>query len=126
MKSKTKVNKQTKRKTSSLIIQTILIGNKIQKWREIASIISGPRRKRVNKNLSEINDEAKENEIIVVPGKVLSQGEINKKIKIVALQFSEAAKEKLSNSKCDFSTILQEIKHNPEAKNIKILGRKEK
>lgn len=58
---------------------------------------------------------------IAVPGKVLSQGEIDKKIKLVALGFSEKAREKLLESKCEIKNILEEIKKNPNAKGVRIL-----
>ena len=80
-----------------------------------------PRRKRIILNLDEIGDAAKDGETIVVPGKVLSQGELNKKIKIIALAFSENARDKLSRNKISFSTIEEEIKNNPEAKGLRIL-----
>ena len=88
---------------------------------EIASILTGSKRKKVNKNINEIEKEFKASETIVIPGKVLSMGEPTKKMKIVALNFSEKAKEKLLNSKCQVSSILEEIKSNPSAKGIKIL-----
>ena len=71
--------------------------------------------------MDKINKEAREGETLVIPGKVLSQGEIKKKVKIVALGFSENAMEKLSTEKVAFSTIDEEIKKNPEAKGIRIL-----
>ena len=58
---------------------------------------------------------------IVVPGKVLSMGELDKKIKVVALNASKTAVEKINNAKSTFLTILEEIKLNPDAKGIKIL-----
>lgn len=121
MKSKTLIEKQTKKKTNPELVKTIITAKKKDNWNEISRILSGPRRQRINKNLDKINQEAKEGEIIVVPGKVLSQGELNKKIKISALSFSEKAKEKLVKSKIECSSILEEIKKNPEAKGIKIL-----
>ena len=81
----------------------------------------GPRRNRTNINLEKIDKEIKEGETVVVPGKVLSQGDVSKKLKVVALNFSEKAKEKLLNAKCEVSNILDEIKKNPQAKNIKVL-----
>ena len=121
MKSLTKIKKQIQRKTNSELVETILKAAKSEKWLEIARIISGPRRKRMNLNLDEIEKIAKEGEAIVVPGKVLSQGEIKKKIKIIALVFSENAMEKLSKAKKDFLTIAEEIKKNPDAKGIRII-----
>ena len=121
MKSKTKISKQTKKKTNPDLIETIQSAKKNEKWLEVASLLSTPRRKRINLNLSKIDENVKEGDIIVVPGKVLSQGEITKKIKIVALGFSEMAKEKLLNAKCEVILLLNEIKKNPDAKEIKIL-----
>ncbi len=72
-------------------------------------------------NLDEINKKSKENEMIIIPGKVLSQGELDKKIKIAALMFSEKAREKILKSKSEIYEIIQEIKKNPDGKGIKIL-----
>ncbi|MDP2628757.1 MAG: 50S ribosomal protein L18e [Nanoarchaeota archaeon] len=121
MKSKTKISKQSKRKTNSILVETIMLAKKNKNWLKVAEILSGPRKRMVNKNLKEIGIEIKEGEKIIVPGKVLSQGDIDKKIKIVALNFSEKAKEKLIKTGCETSYIMEEIKKNPEAKGIKIL-----
>ena len=110
-----------KKKTSSLLVKTIISAKKNKGWLKVAEILSGPRKKRVNINLEKINKEAEKGEKIVVPGKVLSQGEINKKLKIIALDFSEKAKEKLLKSKSESSSIIEEIQKNPEAKEIRIL-----
>ncbi len=47
--------------------------------------------------------------------------EIDKKLKVVALNFSEKAREKLLSAKCEVSNILDEIKSNPSANGIKII-----
>ncbi len=121
MKSKTLIEKQLRKKTNPKIIETIIASKKKKNWVEIAGMISRSRKKQASINLSDINKQTKEGENVLIPGKVLSQGEINKKIKVVALNFSEKAKEKLKNSGCEFSDILKEIKSNPEAKDLKIL-----
>ena len=87
----------------------------------MGAILSGPRRKKLNLNLKEINEGAGRGKTILVPGKVLSLGELDKKMKIVALAFSEKAKEKILKSGSEALSILEEIKKNPEAKNIEIL-----
>lgn len=121
MKSKTLIDKQLKRKTNSDLVETIIACKKHKNWVEVASIISGPRRKQIHINLEELDKKLKEGDKIVIPGKVLSLGEINKKINVIALSFSEKAKEKLLKSKCKALSILEEIKKNPEAKGITIL-----
>ena len=121
MKTKSKIEKQVQRKTNSILFETIIACKKNKAWFKVAEILSGPRKNRINLNLEELDRKIKDEKIIVVPGKILSQGELDKKIKIVALGFSEKAKEKLSKSKIETSNILQEIKKNPEAKGVKIL-----
>jgi len=121
MKSKRKIEKQTKRKINTNLVETIKIAKKNSAWLEIAGILSSPKRRKIVMNLEKINEETKDGENILIPGKVLSQGEINKKIKIIARDFSEKAKEKLSNSKIEFVKINEEIKNNPDAKGIRIL-----
>jgi large subunit ribosomal protein L18e len=121
MKSKAKIEKQLKKKKNPELVKTIIEAKKKKKWAEIAEILSSPRINKICINLDKINEKVKEGEVIVIPGKVLSEGEISKKIKIVAFNFSEKAKEKILKNKGETLTILEEIKKNPEAKNIKIL-----
>ena len=124
MKSKTLIGKQLKRKKNVELVKTIIAAKKNNGWIGVAKILSGPRRKRVDMNLEEINKKSEEGETTIIPGKVLSQGEINKKVKVIALNFSEKAKEKLLKAKCEVSSILEEIKKNPEAKGVRIIKEK--
>ena len=121
MKSKTRIEEQLQKKTNPELVKTIIGAKKKKNWLEVAAVLSSPRANRTNMNLSKINDEAKEGEIVVIAGKVLSQGDLDKKIKVVALSFSAMAKEKISKAKGEALTILEEIKKNPEAKNVRFL-----
>jgi len=121
VKSKTKISKQLNKKTSSYLVETIRAAKKNQAWLEVAGILSGPRRNRIDFNLNQLDKETKEGEGVIIPGKVLSQGEVSKKMKIVALGFSEKAREKLLSAKCEVSDMLEEIKKNPDAKGLRVL-----
>jgi len=121
MKSKRLIGKQTRKKNSIDLVKTIASAKKNKNWLRVAGILSSPRRRRINMNIGEISKKSREGEDVVVPGKILSQGEINKKIKIVALNFSKKAEEKLKKEGCEIITILEEIKKNPEMKGLKIL-----
>lgn len=110
-----------KKKTSDELVDTIIASKKNDKWNGVASILSGPRSRRLNLNLGEINKISKAGEMLVVPGKILSQGEIEKKIEVIAFGFSENAREKLLKAGCEIKTISEEIKKNPEAKGLRIL-----
>jgi large subunit ribosomal protein L18e len=121
MKTKTQIETQLKRKNNSELVKTIIETKKQKKWEEVAGVLSGPRVNKLGVNLDRINKEAKEGDLIVVPGKVLAEGDISKKIKVVAFGFSEKAKEKILKAKGEVLTILEEIKKNPDAKGIKII-----
>ena len=108
-KSNTKIGKQLRRKTDKELVETILKTKKDKNWLEVARVLSGARRKKVSVNLDQINEKTKDRETLVVPGKVLSQGSVDKKIKIIALSFSKAASSKLKKAGVEFSTIKQEI-----------------
>ncbi len=121
MKSKRKIEKQTQLKENPELVETILTAKKNKAWLEVASILSMSRRKRIEVNLDKLNQEVEENKTLIIPGKVLSQGEIKKKVKISALSFSEKARQKLKEAKIDFNYIREEIKKNPSGEKIKIL-----
>lgn len=121
MKNRSKIEKQVIKKTNPNLVETIRKGKKKSKWLEVIGIIAGPKSLYSKINLDEIKNKAEEKKTIVIPGKVLSMGEIKKKLKIVALNFSETAKEKLINSGCEVLSISKEIESNPEAKNIQII-----
>ena len=121
MISKTKLSQRAKGKGNGELVETIIACRKNEKWLEVGKLISVSRRRRISLNLDEIDRESKAGEIVVVPGKVLSQGELTKKIKLVALNFSNTSEEKLKKAKTDYSTIKDEIKKNPDAKGLRIL-----
>jgi len=120
-KSKAKIEQQLQRKKNQELVETIIKAKKSEKWLQIAEVLSSPRRKRIEMNLNEINEKSKNGETVLVPGKVLSQGELDKKIKIAALNFSDKAKEKIIKSGASSLSILELIKENPKAEGVKVL-----
>ena len=121
MKSNTKINDQLRRKRNPELVDTIIQARKNGAWKRVSEILSSPRKNKMEKNLNKINEESKEGETVIIPGKVLSMGELNKKIKIIAFGFSKSAEEKILKAGGKISTILDEIKKNPDAKGVKIL-----
>jgi len=121
MKSKTKIQKQISSKKNPGLIENIVLAKKNPKWLEIAAILTNSSRNKIVINLDKIEKNSKKDETIVVPGKVLSLGELTKKVKVVALGFSSTAKEKLLKSNCEVVLLKDEIKKNKEAKGVKIL-----
>jgi ribosomal protein L18E len=112
MISKTKISKRLRKKTNPELAEAILIAKK-NNLIELAKALSTSTRRQSKINLEDINKQ-KEN-IIIVPGKVLSTGEISKKT-VYALGFSQIAKEKLKKSGSKFETILEALKKDNKLK----------
>lgn len=91
-------------------------------WKRIASDLEKPSRIRRVVNLSRINRFTKENEVIVVPGKVLGSGTLNHSVVIAALSFSGSAKQQIEKAKGKCITISELTKQNPKGKDVKVLG----
>ncbi len=121
MISKTRIKLRNKRKTNPVLVETVQLALKNEAWSKIASILSGPTRNYSAKNLFEIENESKAGDTIIIPGKILSKGELTKKLKLCSLSISVEAKEKLKHSKSEFVYLLDEIKKNPKAEGIKII-----
>jgi len=65
-------------------------------FKALAMELSRPRRIRREVNLLRINRFTKAGDSVVVPGKVLSLGELDHKVDVFALGFSTAAREKIN------------------------------
>ena len=119
--SRTKIKKDLKRKTNPELVETIKLALKNPAWIKLSKILSAPQSNYSELNLSKIDSETTEGDTILVPGRILSKGEISKKIRICSLSISAPALEKLKQTKSEYATILEEIKKNPKAEGIKIL-----
>ncbi len=91
-------------------------------WKRVAGDLEKASRNSRIVNLSKINRYTKENETIVVPGKVLGSGELNHKISVSAYKFSESALEKLNKAGAKAIPLSELIKENPKGKRIRIIG----
>jgi large subunit ribosomal protein L18e len=121
MISKTKIAKRVGRKTDRMVVETILLAKKSEKWRGVAQALSGAKRDYSSVNLKRIDSETKEGDTVVVLGKVLGVGNLTKKVRVCAMSFSESAVEKLKAHKSEMISVLDEIKKNPKMEGVKIL-----
>lgn len=119
--SRTKTEKKLKRKRNPFLVRSIILAKKLKQWDVVAQMLSAPRKKRIEKNLDEINRVTKEGDTLVVPGKVLGKGSVDKKIRVCAFSFSQEALRKLKERKCEVVNIEEEIKINPRYQGVKIL-----
>ncbi len=94
---------------------------KVRIWKAIATELERPRRIRRVVNLERINRVCKDNETIIVPGKVLASGNLNKKLIVAAFTFSQSALNKI-NEKGKAISIEELIKINPRGSKVRIVG----
>lgn len=120
MKSKTTIKKQTKRKTYAHLVDTIGLARKNPAWTKVAAMLSGPRSNYLSVNLSDIDEQAKEGDTVLIVGKVLGVGDVSKRIRVCALSYSTSAKDKLHKNKSECVTIAEEMAKNPKFQGVKI------
>jgi large subunit ribosomal protein L18e len=118
MISKTKIKERMKKKTNPIILETILVLRKQKSpfWIRVAGLISKPKRKSIAVNISKINKYTKDGDVVVVPGKILGDGEMEHKITLAALSESEQARKKIKLMK-----ISELVNKNPKGEGIKII-----
>ncbi len=107
----------------SLIIELkkTAIENDAAVWKRIAIELEGPTSKRPAVNLSKIDKYSKVDEIIIVPGKILSMGTLTKKITIAAYSFSGTAVEKIKASGSKVISIHELVRKNPKGQKMRII-----
>jgi len=91
-------------------------------WRRVAEMLSKPKRRRIAVNISRISRYTKEDDQIIVPGKVLGSGVINHPVKVAAFTFSDQARTKITRAKGECLTIPELVEMNPKGSNVKIIG----
>jgi len=130
MRRKRKTNPQINKLIEDL--KRIARENSAPIWRDIAKRLEKPRRNYAAVNLSKINRYSSSNDTILVPGKVLSSGTMEKPVTVAALGFSKKAFEKIckcgeggkegkgeERGKC--ITIEELVKNNPKGSGVKII-----
>ncbi|MFH1506117.1 MAG: 50S ribosomal protein L18e [archaeon] len=102
-------------------LKKLSIEQKVNFWKRIAKDLEKPTRQRRTVNVWKIDKYAKDNETVIVPGKVLGTGELNKKVNVAAFNFSDEAVSKISKNGKTLS-IEELMKSNPKGKGVRILG----
>jgi ribosomal protein L18E len=113
--SKTKIEKRMRKKTNADLAEAIINLKKTNP--SAAKKLSMPVRKYDNINIGALDSQKGD---LFVAGKVLSLGEVNGKKKIVAVGFSEKAREKIKKAGGEAVLIFDEIKKNPNLKGLGI------
>ncbi len=95
--------------------------NEAPVWRDIALRLEGPARHWAEVNVGKLNRFASDGEIVVVPGKLLGAGQIEKKLTVAAFRFSGQAREKIEKAGGKNVSIEQLVKENPAGAKVRIM-----
>ncbi|WP_121740808.1 50S ribosomal protein L18e [Natronorubrum halophilum] len=89
-------------------------------WRDVADRLEKPRRTHAEVNLGRIERYAREEETVVVPGKVLGSGALQKNVTVAAVDFSSSAETKIDQVG-DTVPLEQVLEENPNGSNVRVI-----
>lgn len=115
------------RKTNPVLVDLIVELRKASQsngsalWSDIADRLERPARLWPQVNVDKCSDVGLNNEIVLVPGKVLSTGTAKKGLTVAAFSFSENARQKIESAGGKCLSILDALKQAPNGKGVRIL-----
>nr|1FFK_L Chain L, RIBOSOMAL PROTEIN L18E [Haloarcula marismortui]1JJ2_N Chain N, Ribosomal Protein L18e [Haloarcula marismortui]1K73_P Chain P, RIBOSOMAL PROTEIN L18E [Haloarcula marismortui]1K8A_P Chain P, RIBOSOMAL PROTEIN L18E [Haloarcula marismortui]1K9M_P Chain P, RIBOSOMAL PROTEIN L18E [Haloarcula marismortui]1KC8_P Chain P, RIBOSOMAL PROTEIN L18E [Haloarcula marismortui]1KD1_P Chain P, RIBOSOMAL PROTEIN L18E [Haloarcula marismortui]1KQS_N Chain N, RIBOSOMAL PROTEIN L18E [Haloarcula marismor len=89
-------------------------------WGDVAERLEKPRRTHAEVNLGRIERYAQEDETVVVPGKVLGSGVLQKDVTVAAVDFSGTAETKIDQVG-EAVSLEQAIENNPEGSHVRVI-----
>lgn len=96
--------------------------NKAPIWSKLAEMALSPTKTKRVLNLGQIDRHVSDNDIVVVPGKVLGTGKISHKITLCSFSISTNGAKKVIQSGGKIVDFASLIKSNPTGKGVRIIG----
>ncbi len=120
---KADIEKVKARKENPFLVSLIknLRKEKKQIWQKVAYELSRPRRKKVEVNVSKLEQYCADGSSVVVPGKVLGSGRITRKLLVGAFAFSESARKSIESAGGKTLSIEAMYRNNQAGKDIMIM-----
>jgi large subunit ribosomal protein L18e len=106
---------------TSVMLERAARDNEAAVWDLASSILSAPSKNRIEVNIGRLSRVAKAGEAILVPGKVLGTGIIDKKVVVGAFSFSASARSKIEASGGSALSVEQFVKKFPKGSGVKIV-----
>jgi large subunit ribosomal protein L18e len=89
-------------------------------WQDVADRLEKPRRTHAEVNLGRIERYAQEDETVVVPGKVLGSGVLQKNVTVAAVDFSKTARTKIEQVG-DAVALERIAERNPDGSGVRVI-----
>ncbi|RBI61193.1 50S ribosomal protein L18e [Halomicrococcus sp. NG-SE-24] len=90
-------------------------------WSDVAERLEKPRSTHAEVNLGRIERYAQEDETVVVPGKVLGSGALQKDVTVAAVDFSSSAETKIEQANGEPIELEQAVEQNPSGANVRVI-----
>lgn len=90
-------------------------------WRSVSEFLQKSRSNRAIVNIGKIDVYAEEGDTVLVPGKILSSGDLTHRMTIAAFSCSKKAKKKIIKAGAEFILIEDLLERNPAGSKIKLL-----
>jgi large subunit ribosomal protein L18e len=91
-------------------------------WSKMAELALKPSRARRTINLSQIDKLTKDNDTIIVPGKVLGTGTMSHKITLCSFSISNSGAQKIIQAGGKIQSYSELIKSHPTGKGVVVIG----
>ncbi|WP_135534151.1 50S ribosomal protein L18e [Halostella pelagica] len=113
---------KTNPRLSSLVaeLKSVARDSDANVWKDVAARLEKPRSTHAEVNLGRIERYAREDETVIVPGKVLGSGAIQKNVTVAAVDFSSTAETKIEKVG-ETLDLAQAIEQNPEGSNVRVI-----
>ncbi|MDD4522111.1 MAG: 50S ribosomal protein L18e [Methanosarcina sp.] len=114
------------RKTNPRIVSLILTlkeranANSAPVWKDIARRLEMPSRNYAAVNISKINRHTAEDDVLLIPGKVLGAGILDHPVTVAAVTFSDSAVEKIIEAGGKCLSLEEIMEANPKGSGIRI------
>ena len=90
-------------------------------WGDVASRLEKPRRTHAEVNLGRIDRYARDDETVVVPGKVLGSGVLRAGLTVAAVDFSATAAEKIRQADGEPIHLEQAAEQHPDGTDVRVI-----
>jgi large subunit ribosomal protein L18e len=91
-------------------------------WRDIALRLEGPASNWAEVNVGKLDRYANDDDVIVVPGKLLGAGDLQKKVTVAAYRCTGQAKEKVAGAGGRSLSFEELIESNPKGSRVMVMG----
>jgi len=106
---------------SAVMLERTAKANKAPVWERASGMLRRPASLKVEVNLGRISRIAESDGVLFVPGKVLGDGVLDKKLVIGAFSFSASAKKKILAKGGAAMTVEQFLKKYPKGSGVKLV-----